>query len=81
MSSVDPMPTYGNPHRAYLDSASLARALAKFSDEELDKLADELDFCGFSGVPSARILTLLNEIAELDDVWKSLYHRMVSRAA
>lgn len=81
MSNVDPIRTFGNPDLTYLDAASLARALAKLCDKELDKLADELDFCGFSGVPSVRILTLLNEIAELDEVWKSLYQRMVSRAA
>ena len=81
MSSIDPIHTFGEQNQAGLDVRGLQQALANFSDKDLDKLADELDFCSFSGLPSARILALLADLGELDGAWTSLYRRMVSKVA
>ena len=81
MSRIDAIHTFGERNPAGLDTRGLERALAKFSDKDLDKLADELDFCSFSGLPSARILAVLDDLGELDATWTTLYRRMVSKVA
>ena len=53
-----------------IDQVALEAQLSRLSDEELSALEDELDFCGFTGVPSARILRILRNVAELDSDWK-----------
>ena len=58
-----------------IDSDTLASALATLSDGELDALQDELDFCSFAGVPSPRILSLLDGLVELDSVWQKMQKR------
>ena len=81
MSRIDPIHTFGEQDLSGFDVQGLQQALAKLSDKDLDKLADELDFCSFSGLPSARILAVLDDLGELDATWKSLYRRMVSKVA
>jgi len=44
-----------------LDPRALARALRSLSDADLAALEDDLDFCGFTGVPSARIVEVLTD--------------------
>lgn len=55
-----------------IDADDLAGALSRLTDAELALLEDELDFCGFAGVPSPRILTLLDRLGELDAGWSCL---------
>ena len=55
-----------------IDADSLACLLAMLDDDELAALEDDLDFCSFAGVPSARILKILSEITDLDAGWRRL---------
>ena len=64
-----------------IDPVLLADALAQLSDRELVKLEDELDFCTFAGVPSPRILRLLDEMFDLDARWKDQLERSQAKAA
>ena len=43
---------------------SFYRALARLSDAELEALEDDLDFYTFTGLPSARINSILSLAAE-----------------
>lgn len=61
-----------------IDQEILERRLSSLSDAELCKLEDELDFCGFTGVPSSRILNILQDVAELDSDWKELLAKGVT---
>ena len=47
MSRIDPIHTFGEQDLSGFDVQGLQQALAKLSDKDLDKLADELDFCSF----------------------------------
>lgn len=55
-----------------IDADSLAGMLATLDDDQLAALEDDLDFCSFAGVPSARILKLLSEVTDLDPGWRRL---------
>lgn len=55
-----------------IDPVVLQSALSRLSDDELIQLEDDLDFCNFAGVPSKRVLEVLEEVVELDDGWKRL---------
>lgn len=55
-----------------LNETALAAKLYNLSDEELRALEDDLDFCGFTGMPSPRILRVLDEMGELDSHWQRL---------
>ena len=64
-----------------VDSELLSRALSGLTDKELEKLEDELDFARFAGLPSPRILALLDELMELDSAWKAQLDRQMAQAA
>ncbi len=51
--------------------------MAGLSDAELSALEDELDFCGFTGVPTPRILDILKDLGALDRAWADLLHKGV----
>lgn len=55
-----------------LNENALAAKLYKLSDAELRALEDDLDFCGFTGMPTPRILRVLDEVGELDSQWQQL---------
>lgn len=55
-----------------IDPSILHAALSSMSDDELSQLEDDLDFCNFAGVPSPRVLRILEMVVELDDGWRSL---------
>ncbi len=64
-----------------VDASRLNKTLANLSDAELDLLADELDFCAFAGLPSTRILSVLNQVTDLDDAWAAQLDRGLAQAA
>ena len=66
---------------AIVDDELLGRALQGLSDEELDHLQDELDFANFAGLPSPRILALLDKLMGLDKAWKAQLSRQMAEAA
>lgn len=53
-----------------INVASLRTRLSRLSDDELSALEDDLDFCTFTGVPSARILDVLDLVTTLDEGWQ-----------
>ncbi|MEM8804078.1 MAG: hypothetical protein AAFY39_13955 [Pseudomonadota bacterium] len=61
-----------------LDDKALAATLYNLSDEELRVLEDDLDFCGFTGMPSPLILRVLQEVGELDVQWEQLLIKNVT---
>ena len=63
-----------------VDAENMACALTRLSNDELDALQDDLDFCRFAGVPSPRILSILDRLTQLDADWKAQLRR-VSAAA
>ncbi len=66
---------------AVVDEKLLSRALQGLSDDELLQLEDELNFAVFAGLPSPRILAMLDEMMELDGAWKAQLDRQGSKAA
>lgn len=58
-----------------LDQHRLREELAGMSDDELAALEDDLDFCNFTGVASARVLSVLNGVIELDEGWQKMLER------
>ncbi len=54
------------------DQRRLSAALERMSDEELDALEDDLDFCNFTGVPTVRVLEVLKDLTELDEGWQQM---------
>lgn len=46
--------------------------VARLDDGELAALEDELDFYSFTGIPSQRMLTLMDKAGMLDDEWRGL---------
>lgn len=67
--------------KTIVDQTLLNNALAELSDEDLNQLEDELNFARFAGLPSARILSLLDELMELDSAWKAQLSRQTANAA
>lgn len=61
-----------------LDEKALAATLYALSDEELHALEDDLDFCGFTGMPSPLILRVLQEVGELDVQWEQILTKDVT---
>lgn len=55
-----------------IDPTVLESALSRLSDDELERLEDDLDFCNFAGVPSRRVLEVLQKVVDLDAGWKRL---------
>lgn len=53
-------------------SLGIGDAVARLSDEELLRLADDLDFYSFAGVPTRRMLDVLANAGELDPAWDDL---------
>lgn len=53
-------------------SEAMLSAISDLSDAELAALEDDLDFCHFAGVPSHRILAVMDRLGILDDKWRSL---------
>lgn len=45
---------------------SLKSVFATMSEEELDAFEDDLNFCRFTGLPSERLIELLNRVSHLD---------------
>jgi hypothetical protein len=72
---------YGyQPKTCYqLDQAVLRNALSELSDEDLESLEDDLDFCNFAGVPSGRVLEILEKVVELDEGWRRLLQKSPRR--
>lgn len=68
---------YDYPRNAVdqIDQAVLQSALSELSDEDLEQLEDDLDFCNFAGVPSGRVLEILEKVVELDDGWRNLVRK------
>ncbi len=64
-----------------MDQTILSHTLKGLSDVELDQLEDELNFASFAGLPSPRILALLDQMIELDGAWKAQLARQMSEAA
>lgn len=64
-----------------VDEQRLKITLAKMSDAELETLADELDFCAFAGLPSVRILSVLDQVTDLDAAWAAQLDRGLAQAA
>lgn len=58
------------PLEEWFNQDRLQVVLASMSDEELEALEDDLDFCNFAGVPSARVLSVLTEVIDLDKGWE-----------
>lgn len=58
-----------------IDPSVLASALSRLSDDELARLEDDLDFCNFAGVPSRRVLEILEKVVTLDEGWKNLLEK------
>ncbi len=63
-----------------IDQETLEARLGRLSDAELSALEDDLDFCSFTGVPSARILDVLDLVTTLDTDWQKLRVNRVSPA-
>jgi hypothetical protein len=55
-----------------IDQTQLHAALSALSDADLAALEDDLNFCSFTGVPTRRVLEVLNELIELDPDWARL---------
>ena len=55
-----------------IDHETLETRLGRLSDAELSALEDDLDFCSFTGVPSVRILDVLDLVTTLDTDWQRL---------
>lgn len=51
---------------------SLEDMIAQLNDAELAVLEDELDFFAFTGVPSKRMLEIMDQAGVLDDGWRLL---------
>lgn len=64
-----------------IDQSELSNALNSMTDAELEQLEDELNFAIFAGLPSPRILALLNDMIDLDSAWKAQLDRQVAQAA
>jgi len=62
------------------DEERLQARLSKLSDAELAALEDDLDFCNFTGVPTLRVLEVLEDLTELDKGWKKMLDRKTSVA-
>jgi hypothetical protein len=54
------------------DANAFDRLVARLSDADLAALEDELDFYGFTGVPSQRMLDLMDRAGRLDGEWREL---------
>ena len=68
--------------KTIVDADTLSRRLEGLSNDELDALEDELNFCRFAGVPSPRILAILDQLTDLDAEWQAQLNRtMESEAA
>lgn len=67
--------------KTVMDQSRLSRALSGLSDAELDQLEDELNFANFAGLPSARILAMLDQMIDLDSAWKAQLMRQTAEAA
>lgn len=52
---------------------TLEARLAGLTDTELASLEDDLDFCKFTGVPSARVLDVLKDMTDLDAGWQEIH--------
>lgn len=62
-----------NPRRDDVERTSqMAEMIARLPDSELAALEDELDFFAFTGVPSQRMLRVLDKAGLLDDAWRAL---------
>ncbi len=60
------------------DEDRLQAKLSRMSDDDLAALEDDLDFCNFTGVPSARLLDVLKDLTVLDKGWQRLLDRNAS---
>lgn len=54
------------------DEKLLFETLSKMSDEDLEALEDDLDFCNFTGIPSTRVLEVLKDLTVLDSGWRRM---------
>lgn len=50
--------------------SDLLEVIATLSDSDLAALEDELDFFAFTGVPSQRMLRIMDRAGQLDDAWR-----------
>ena len=64
-----------------VDADQLKSTIANLSDAELESLADELDFFAFAGLASTRILSVLDQVTDLDDAWAAQLDRELAQAA
>lgn len=63
-----------------LDPSVLAGEIARLSDEELSELEEDLEFCRGTGVPSLKMLEIINRMASLDRDWRRLFEWKRERA-
>ncbi len=61
------------PAEGLVESPEIMLAIvSQLSDAELAALEDDLDFCRFAGVPSHRILAVMDRLGLLDEDWRRL---------
>lgn len=51
-------------------TSDIFKVIASLSDSDLAALEDELDFFAFTGVPSDRMLQIMEQSGRLDDAWR-----------
>jgi len=56
-----------------LDPEVLASEIARLDDSDLDELEEDLEFCRGTGVPSLKILEIVNRLSTLDRDWRRLF--------
>ena len=50
----------------------VSEILSSLDDAQLAALEDELDFCVFAGLPSQQILSIMDQLGELDESWRNM---------
>lgn len=81
MPNTHPIRPFDDRDLSAVAPALFQRVMAKFTDADLDKLSDDLDFFSFAGLPSDRILALLDEVIALNGRRARSRTNAVSRAA
>lgn len=70
----------GNREPLVIEPEALAGEIARLSDDELSELEEDLEFCRGTGVPSLKILEIIERVASLDRDWRRLFEWKRARA-